>query len=321
MNILLLTPDYMGLYKPIEQTLIQKGHNVFVLFDGDLPHTPFFRNKPWPKQILKHIWFHVSCLSLRYWKKKINETHLMDEFFDLFICINGCCVTKYFISFLKKNNPKIKMVMYLWDTIKFYNYESIVYYFDMVPSFDYEDALKCNWIFLPFYWVPYYQSKKKRHYLISTIGANHDGRLEIVSQIAKQLDRLHIDYYFGIFIGKSVVKNVNYGNNLHLLRKVVSTEDTLRLISESDCILDTDRPTQTGTTPRLIWALAMGKKIITTNTNIVKMPFFNAQQIAVISRDNPIVDMKFCTHYNSNFAPNSFIESLRIDKWVNNFLN
>lgn len=73
----------------------------------------------------------------------------------------------------------------------------------------------------------------------------------------------------------------------------MSVEETERIISESSCILDTDRESQTGTTPRVIWALASGKKILSTNKNLIKMPFYNEKQIHIIDRNTPIVDIDF----------------------------
>lgn len=321
MNILFLTPGYMYLYKPIEQELQRKGNNVCTIMDDDLPHTPYFRNKPWPKQFLKHIWLHISRLSKRYWEDKIKHYPFLLEKFDMFICINGCCLTKYLIDVLRKNNPNIKMVLYLWDTLNFYNYERNAKYFDKVLSFDYEEANIHHWEFLPFYWVPTAYQKTDNQYMVSIIGSNHDDRLKIVSKIAKQLDANDIKYYFGIFVGRDQFENEKFGNHVVLLRKIVSVQDTLNVMKASNCILDTDRATQTGTTPRMIWALAMGKKIITTNQNIVKLPFYDKRQIQIISRDNPIIDIDFCENTNEDFSDNKYIQSLRIDRWVGKLID
>jgi len=101
-----------------------------------------------------------------------------------------------------------------------------------------------------------------------------------------------------------------------VVHKRIRITDTLQIIKESDCVLDTDRESQSGTTPRLIWALAMGKKVVTTNKNIVKFDFYSPQQILVIDRNNPIVPIEFIsTPLPEDFkAPN--IDNLRIDNWV-----
>lgn len=35
------------------------------------------------------------------------------------------------------------------------------------------------------------------------------------------------------------------------------------------------------------------QKVITTNKDIVKMPFYNSAQIKIVDRDNPILDVDF----------------------------
>jgi len=83
----------------------------------------------------------------------------------------------------------------------------------------------------------------------------------------------------------------------------------------STCILDTDRPTQTGTTPRVIWALALGKKIVSTNTNLLRLPFYDDKQIKIIDRSNPIIDIDFINEPFEKKNADYLIE-LRIDNWV-----
>ena len=47
----------------------------------------------------------------------------------------------------------------------------------------------------------------------------------------------------------------------------INADDYNTIMEESECVLDIDRPMQTALTPRLVWALAAGKKIITSNQN------------------------------------------------------
>ena len=93
-----------------------------------------------------------------------------------------------------------------------------------------------------------------------------------------------------------------------------------KIIEASDCVLDTDMQVQAGPTPRLIWALAQGKKVITTNSNIINMPFYDPNRILVIDRKNPIIDIDFL----KNNAPYKHIDSLfklRIDNWIKELIN
>ena len=98
-----------------------------------------------------------------------------------------------------------------------------------------------------------------------------------------------------------------------------SSEEYNKIILQSKAVLDTDNPTQFGTTPRLIWALAANKNIYTTNTFVVNFPFFNSDYIHIISRENPILDVTLLDKKLST-SPRESILNLRIDNWVKNFI-
>ena len=91
-------------------------------------------------------------------------------------------------------------------------------------------------------------------------------------------------------------------------------------MKESDVILDTDRATQTGTTPRVIWALALGKRVVSTNSHLKEMPFYDEKCISIIDRDYPKLDVGFISGEKNEAVRNTYIESLRIDIWLDNFL-
>lgn len=104
-----------------------------------------------------------------------------------------------------------------------------------------------------------------------------------------------------------------------IIHHPIPVDETLRIMIQSECILDTDRESQSGTTPRLIWALAMGKKVITTNINIKRMPFYNPAMVSIIDRNNPVIDQTFLE--STCIEPdNTYLNTLRIDNWIKNFL-
>lgn len=90
---------------------------------------------------------------------------------------------------------------------------------------------------------------------------------------------------------------------------------------QSRCILDTDRESQSGTTPRLIWALAMGKKVITTNKNITRMSFYDKEKILIIDRRNPVLDMNFINSPVSGTCMSKDLQNVRIDNWCKSIIS
>lgn len=63
----------------------------------------------------------------------------------------------------------------------------------------------------------------------------------------------------------------------------------------------------------------MNKIIITTNQYIKHMPFYNPQNILIIDRDNPQIDLDFLKS-KSIQTIHPEIKKLRIDYWVKQIL-
>lgn len=344
MRILFLAPKYLNLYKPILDELINKGHDVLYLEDKKLQCDIYTREHKINLLYIMHkVQVNIFNEYKRYWLNKINQIPALNSEFDIFFCINGVSFHPYLLDVLKKNNPNIKTVIYIWDTNKYYDYFRNIKYFDYKFSFDIADSLMHYDVeFIPFYWTPYDVKENDNKYDISLIGSDHDGRLHFINGISQYLFDNNVSFYFKIYKKKpdivyNKLKNiVEFGRIKKRLEKVydewkkaskskffseeiLSIDAVNRIMSQSNCILDTDRETQTGTTPRLIWALAQGKKVITTNKNIKLMPFFNPQQIVIIDRNNPQIDINFVKS-NNKFNVSPLIIDLRIDNWINRIL-
>jgi len=319
MRILLLIPEYLGLYKPIVSELEKEGHKVHVLFDINIPCDPYYKRDGHLRKIAKTIVSKLTHNYSRYWKNVIRKDKELTLPFDAFVCVNGSCLSGYLMTYLRKKNTKIRTSIYLWDNNYIYDFARNLRYFDKRYTYDLLDSKKYNIKFLPFYWTCPDSAKtvNKNLYAISIVGTDHDDRFDIVRRLSGQLDKSNLNYKFVIVSTSRVESKGN--SKISIISKPLSPNETMRIMSQSTCILDTDRPSQTGTTPRVIWALSMGKKIITTNTSIKEMPFYDSRQILIIDRDNPVIDLVFISS-TENIEVSPYIENLRIDKWVKNFL-
>jgi len=326
----------MNLERPIIHEMERQGNIVYFVEDKVFPNSWHF--KVCRKKLIKCILFRKQ--EEKYWKKTIKDNVNFQLKFDLLFCINGTSFDKYLYDFLKKNNPHIKTCIYLWDTIRYYDFGRNLKYFDKAFTFDYQDSLDySNLTFLPFYWVKP-SSILSEIYDISIIGSDHDNRYEIVSKIYKQLIKENFNCYFKIVIQKCQRPHISIWSLISYFKKVtrrkkyiidynipeiISTERisigmTNKIISQSRCILDTDRECQSGTTPRVIWALALGKKIITTNKSIRNLPFYDKDRIQIIDRNNPYIDTNFLRIKNNTGNNSNYFEKLKIENWIENFI-
>jgi hypothetical protein len=88
--------------------------------------------------------------------------------------------------------------------------------------------------------------------------------------------------------------------------------------SKARCVLDVELNIQTGITMRTFEALGSGVKVVTTNSYIAKDPIYIAENICIIDRNSPTVDLDFI---KSDFKKNPLYERSYIDNWLDNILD
>lgn len=340
MKIFFLSQYCVELYKPIYEELLNQGHEVFLVEDVSLPYD--FRPRKFSnfkRLVLKSVRFLLQT-EKKYWRKKIKENPVdYNKFYDLFFCIDGTSFHPYLLFHLKKFNPHIKSSLYLWDSNKFYDFFLYNDLYDRVMTFDLDDAEKSTKAeVLPSFWFE--SPSRPPKYSLSIIGSDHDDRLEIVEKVYHQLVDANLKSalrvvifqpkepsdcrrYFSYYKNKYKERCSAYESKKLLpytTTKPQTMMEVVRIIDESACVLDTDMPIQVGATERVIWALARGKKVLSTNTQLKKMPFYNRDQIHFIDRLNPVLDIEFITS-KGEFPINPYIEDLRIDKWVHKMID
>lgn len=342
MRILFLAPTYQDLYKPILEEL-KKVHEVYYMKDIELPTDSFHANGNPLKKAVFSLYNRIFHVYEKYWDRMFENQPELNKPFDVLFCIQGVSVCHVLIDYLRKINPNIFCTLYIWDALRYYDYGRNTPLFDKCYSFDYHDAENNPEInFLPFYWVGCDNASDEIKYDLSLVGNDHDGRFAIINSLIPEIQRQGLTHFIKIkpideyscipLMGKiyrtlflPVVKRrmlQNFKDCLAsplCLRKNMSVEEVEEIIRQSKCILDTDRESQTGTTPRVIWALSQGKGILTTNRKITKMPFYNENQIRIFDRNKPSLDIEFIKSYKS-LPVSKEIENLRIDKWIVNFI-
>lgn len=345
MRILFLAPTYIDLYLPIKKNLEQRGNEVIFIEDKTPCFYPYYRRNRLKNCIYNiiHIFRNLDKKYKEYWDEIINENQLFKNHFDLFFCINGTSLHSYFINKIVEHNPNIYKTLYLWDTNRYYNFENNLAYFDKVYTFDKSDAKTLGIGYLPFYYIENNNTAIKK-YDAFCIGSLHDNRLEILDLISKQMDSMNLSYIFKVIVipiekniknkikyylcllfeNKSKRKEMKYRMGLthHKLisNTFVSIPEFNKLMNQSKVIIDTDRESQVGLTPRLVWALANGQTIITTNTNIELNEYCPKDKIWLIDRKNPIISLEMFQIKENNVKQNSKITNLEINSWILHFL-
>lgn len=321
MRIFFLAPSYLNLEKDILAEMQRQGHDVVMVHDRhDLPFDFYLRPKSnfhAVKNAVKRVLSTMLVVRKRYWINIASRNPELQKPFDFFLCINGSSFHPWIMRFLKKRNPAMRSYIYIWDSNSYRDFFHSIGYFDRAISFDLNDCRSVSPAlpYLPFYWVPTNQPESVR-YDISMIGSAHGHRVAFLNKILKRLnEKSAIRHFFRIY-SPTELKEIGEEYQIHT---PMHPSEVNEIISASRCILDTSRDGQGGTTPRFIWALAQGKKIITTNSYIAQMPFYRPEQIKIVDVNNPEIDSEFLLN-DCEFDVHPFIENLRIDRWVHTLL-
>lgn len=242
--------------------------------------------------------------------------------------IKGDCITHEALNIIQQKNKNAKTVLYLWDSIKrMPNYKNIQGFFMSIYSFDRVDCINNKKIkFKPLFYRSEYKINNKQNnfiYDLFFIGWAHSDRAILLKEIDLKLQSQDLKTKFLIFVGKAAyyISKPIRAIRIMTIQKPISTKDIAQYCSESRAILDIAHPLQTGLTMRTIEVLfGIGRKLITTNKDIINYDFYNKNNILIINRDNLDIPKDF---FKSNFIiyPDDLRDSFFIENWVKDFFD
>lgn len=246
---------------------------------------------------------------------------------DIVFCIKGENLNENHINMLKDKYSNAKTILYLWDSIiRLNNWNLLHSYFEKIYTFDRLDSVKYNLSFRPLFYTKSSdmfssQSNNLCDYDFSFVGEFHTDRYEILSKIKKQIVekdktycfRLYIDRY-GYFLNRFVYKRVSPEDRDILVFKKISYKDYLNITNRSKAIIDIENPLQSGLTIRSIETLALGKFLVTTNSDISNYKDIDTSSYCIINRDNPDIASIDCLEnsmqINERYSIEAFVNDL-----------
>lgn len=333
MKILFLAYRSFDFYKPIEEELIRQGHEVYTITDKILPFDFNIVSSSPIKRFVKRILRVFLLVEKRYWDKELKQDPKIDERYDQLLCYQGVSMSRVLLRRLQRHNPSIKTCVYIGDSSNYYNFYSRKALFDKIYTFDTKDADNIEGVEqLDPYWEENTNANQSIEYDLSAIGSDHDGRFEFTSKIYPQIKAAGLKTFIRVVSLKPKVDGLNKEKRSLILKEweirtgypfvtkeAVPFDEFHRIIQASNCVLEIERENQAGITIRSLSAIARGKKVITTNYHLKDRPYYNPQQIQIIDRNNPVLDIDWIRQRVVFERPES-IEKVRLDKWVKNLL-
>lgn len=318
-NVLLISIKFFNYEKLIKSQLESMGARVD-LFD-ERPSNSFFS-----KAIIRIKKEMYSSKINKYFNGIIEK--IKNVQYDYFLLIKGEATPKFFLDFLKENNPDIKLIFYTYDSFKNNsNGLEILSYFDSRFTFDNQDAIQFKMNFRPLFFAQDYGGlngiNKNFIYDLAFIGTAHSDRYTISEKAKSWCNEHHLKmftfYYspskFLFKYKKATDKNFKNFDYKNISFNSLSHNEIIDIYKNTKVILDINHPGQNGLTMRTFETLGAGKKLMTTNPKIKEYPFYDPQNIYVIEREGMVFDESF---FGTDFKEmNSEIrESMSLNGWV-----
>lgn len=230
------------------------------------------------------------------------EKILIGKDYDFVLVRGGQQLSDKLYENLKSSNPNARFINFHWDSMKKqYNYESVIKYFDKIYSFDYEDCQNNNKVnYLSLFCIDEYLNDQSNNsnteFDLLFIGAwRNEERVQLIAsteKLCQQLDlKFHHHLYSRLWEQFWLIRTGR--KPTYAKSRLLSHKEILKLFSISNTIIDFPSSFQTGLTMRTFEALGAGKKLITTNQNIINEPFYDPEFISILNTEDFNLDRDF----------------------------
>lgn len=314
MKICLISFDYWGYDEKIADELTKMGHEAF--------HLKLSNYKYHYKNVGEKIINSINKILFQKNIKKIKTEELILSSLknkgiqEKIIIINPERISKNCHSKIKSFTNSY--VAYLYDSIDRYDNKSLIKdaIFDKVYTFDKNDAAKYNLHFLSNYiHLKKNINKTQPNYKILSI-SSVDERYTTIKTIVELLDKKQIKHQT-IFFGKRKPKN--FKTSAVFTTEKLSQNQIQEKTEDAEILLDVLRDNQNGLSFRFFDALALDKKIITTNTSVTEYDFYNPNNILVVDKNKiEIPDSFLNTEYQK--IPEDIYNKYTLKNWINTIL-
>ena len=317
-NVLFLSPSFFNYELEIIKEMEALGARVLYYDERSV-------KSALGKGLLKFCPRLVSYFSQNYYKQIINDVKGKD--IDKIFVIKCEMLSERFLTNLKELFPTAKMYLYLFDSVK--NIKGIdkkLSYFDKISSFDRVDCISRSFNFRPLFFSNRFKCEEVSpayEYDLIFCGTIHSDRYKILKELELQINAYSLAYYkfyylqakFVYYYYKLLFKAFKSSKIEEFAFNKMSISEIASMQLKSKAIIDIQHPNQTGLTMRTIETIALNRKIITTNGDIVNYDFYNPNNILIINRNTPKLDLAFL---NSPYEPlpSIILERYTIRQWV-----
>lgn len=319
-NVLLISPNFFQYVAEIAAAFKKYGINSTYL--NDRANSGF---------LWKLIARYLPTLNERFVAQKLEEL-CKEEAFDYLLIIKGESVSEKLLELFKRYNPNAPVYLYLWDSIK--NSGHAIKYrsqYTKVFTFDNDDSQQYKIQLLPLFVGMQYQPSPRTQgfeYDLMFVGTAHSIRSKVLNQIEQVATREHLRFFDFRFVQNRMIYVFRYLTNpdfrktpkalIHLDQ--ISGEKVQKVFSKSKVVVDVTHPEQSGLTGRVVEALSIGRKVVTTNPRVLDYAVVDPQDVLLWPTQKAELTRKFIdTSYHGN--PERVYHFFSVETWLSTILN
>lgn len=304
-NILLFMTDFYGYHNDIVNEIKNQGWDVTWYQDK-------VKFSVWESALSKLSDNHKKKKFMRYFNDVLKKEE--NNKFDVILIVFGAgFMTGEHIEKIRMTFPDTKIVYYAWDSVSnFPTIKSLSEHADVAFSFDKDDCKKYNVNFLPLFYVKKDAQAETTAYKwdVSTVMSFYNkkshGLLLIMDVLPKNISK----YLFvrlrnkSYFVYMRIVNHAAFGKlKKYLTFNSLTREECLSVFRNSKAIIDCPVPNQNGLTMRTFEALALKRKLITTNIHIKEYDFYCSDNIFVVDENTKEIPLEFFeTPFNKTYS-------------------
>jgi len=312
-KILFLCTDHFDLYK-----IFQNGMQQYTGYEVTTVLYPKFKYKNF-KQKFQNFFsklFLKQNLKPFFASEAIFDSIPKNEFYEYVIVICPDFLHTTHMSLLKTISKRT--IVYYWDGFDhFPRYKESLPYFDDRFSFDPVDVKKYNLKFITNFYFKEDRNTETQTDLFFL--SSYDSRFPLVEKIASLLEKQNKKVLiYQHTRNPHLIKQKN--SSIIFIDKHIPFEETTKLMRETKIVLDIHKDIQHGLSFRVFEAMGLGKKLITTNADIINYDFYNPNNIFVWKNETETISESFLnTPYEE--LPEDIYKKYSQESWIKTIFN
>lgn len=246
------------------------------------------------------------------------KAQLAGSNFDTVLVLKGDSLDIGFFDLLRRAHPKASFILYQWDSINLVsNFAELRKRFDRCLTFDRGDvALDQTLIFRPLFFSRQRTAIEAPPHGVVFVGSMHSDRLKLARAIKTHAEAQGVPVRIYVRVGLfNFLRQLIRGDLRNIHFRALPYETYVAWTRQAEAVLDFPHPMQTGLTMRTLEAIGLGKKIVTTNRDIVNYSFYDPESVCVLTEEHPMIPDGFLNGTPAAYNP-EIVKQFSLHQWL-----